>query len=441
MFFIENWQKLAFVVLLFAGYSVASSLFFEQAEIDKTERSLTQMSDDSGRTTEQLKRQHAFENNGYLLGWLVVGAVSFLVFACDLRRLFRRPAASALLIAPVLMLSGCWRPFEPVKLEVVAPNEEAFLLPYLGDAKKQESSNNEEYLKANLVYTKQVKIPQQWVPQGYETLGPNGRWQDAAILVKVDKSPVTREWTADPNSGTSDRNEAIWVMTSDQVEFSTGWTITARIETRDDAVLFLHNYPNGSLMKVLDSEVRSKLQSAFGLEVTDLPMEELRKSATPHILATVKQIEEFFKPRGITITNLGITGGFIYKDKSILDTMVRVFNAEQEKAVAAAETAAQEEQNKKIILEATGKADALLKSKKAEADGIKLVADAKMYELEKAGEQLQAYVSLKQLELQKELLLKWDGAYPTYFIGGSSGGGPNMLLQLPPLENTTTAKK
>ena len=441
MFFVENWQKLAFVVLLFAGYSVASSLFFEQGEIDKTERSLTQMSDDSGRTTGQLKRQHAFENNGYLVGWLIVGVVSFLVFARDLRRLFKGPAVSALLIAPVLALSGCWRPFEPVKLEVVAPNEEAFLLPYLGDATKQESSNNEEYLKANLVYTKQVKIPQQWVQQGYETLGPNGHWQDAAILVKVDKSPVTREWTADPNSGTSDRNEAIWVMTSDQVEFSTGWTITARIETRDDAVLFLHNYPNGSLMKVLDSEVRSKLQSVFGLEVTDLPMEELRKSATPHILATVKQIEEFFKPRGITITNLGITGGFIYKDKSILDTMVKVFNAEQEKAVAAAETAAQEERNKTIILEATGKADALLKTKKAEADGIKLVADAKMYELEKAGEQLQPYVSLKQLELQKELLLKWDGAYPTYFIGGSSGGGPNMLLQLPPLENTATAKK
>jgi len=441
MFLLQNWQKLAFVVLLFAGYSVASSLFFEQGETDKTERSLVQMSDDSGRTTEQLKRQHAFENNGYVLGWLIVGAVSFLVFARDLRRLFKGPSVSALLIVPVLALSGCWRPFEPVKLEVVAPNEEAFLLPYLGDAKKQESSNNEEYLKANLVYTKQVKIPQQWVPQGYEFLGPNGHWQDAAILVKVDKSPVTREWTADPNSGTSDRNEAIWVMTSDQVEFSTGWTITARIETRDDAVLFLHNYPNGSLMKVLDSEVRSKLQSAFGLGVTDLPMEELRKSATPHIQATVKQIEEFFKPRGITITNLGITGGFIYKDKSILDTMVKVFNSEQEKSVAAAETAAQEERNKKIILEATGKADALLKSKKAEADGIKLVADAKMYELQQAGEELQAYVSLKQLELQKELLLKWDGAYPTYFIGGSSGGGPNMLLQLPPLESTTTAKK
>ena len=46
MYFIENWQKIAFVVLLFAGYSVASSPFFKQGEIDKTEQSLAQMSDD-----------------------------------------------------------------------------------------------------------------------------------------------------------------------------------------------------------------------------------------------------------------------------------------------------------------------------------------------------------------------------------------------------------
>ena len=164
----------------------------------------------------------------------------------------------------------------------------------------------------------------------------SGQWQAAALLVKVDKSPVTREWTADPNSGTSNNNEAIWVMTSDQVEVSTGWTCTARIASRDDAVRFLHNYPNGSLRDVLDTEVRGKLQSTFGLEVTDEPMTKLREEATPHSLRTVKDVTEFFKERGVTITNLGITGGFIYKDKSIMDTMVRVFNAEQEKAIATA---------------------------------------------------------------------------------------------------------
>ncbi len=88
-----------------------------------------------------------------------------------------------------------------------------------------------------------------------------------------------------------------------------------------------------------------------------------------------------------------------------------------------------------MILEATGKADALLKTKEAEAAGIKLVADAKLYELEQAKGQLEAYISLKQLELQKELLTRWDGAYPRNYMS-SSGASPSLLLQLPPLDAT-----
>ncbi len=283
-----------------------------------------------------------------------------------------------------LSMTGCWRPFEPVKLETIQPNEEAFLLPFTDSIENQSSSRTEDYLRRNLVYTQQVKIPQQWVPKGYETFLPNGIWQDDAILVRVNKSPVTREWTADANSGTSTRNEAIWVMTSDQVEFSTGWTCTARIASRDDAVRFLHNYPNGALTQVMDQEVRAKLQSEFGIEVTDLPMDELRKKATPHIRRVTEDVIAFFQERGITITNLGITGGFVYKDPSIIKTMVEVFNAEQKKSIAIAETSAQAEKNKTIKLESDARADALLTEKKAEAEGIRLVADAKNYEIEMA---------------------------------------------------------
>jgi len=340
-----------------------------------------------------------------------------------------KATAALCLLAVLPLTAGCWRPFEPVELQTISPNEEAFLLPLTDDVKRQTSTNNEEYLKQNLVYTKQVRIPQQWVPKGYEYLAPNGKWQNAAILVKVDKSPVTREWTADSNSGTSNKNEAIWVMTSDQVEFSTGWTCTARIASRDDAVRFLHNYPNGSLKDVLDTEVRGKLQATFGLEVTDQPMTKLRQEATPHILRTTKEVCDFFKDRGVTITNLGITGGFIYKDKSIMDTMVRVFNAEQEKAVATAGFQAQEETNKAVFAEAEGRAKALILSKQAEADSIKLVADAKSYEIDKAKMDSEMYVQLKRLEIERDKLQKWDGRFPTYFIGAAKT--PDMLLQMP----------
>jgi regulator of protease activity HflC (stomatin/prohibitin superfamily) len=427
--------------LTLAAIGIAAEAWITSAERPQVMDDALQQLHSDGQHTVKMEQSHQFRvlRRIAISGLIAICGFAMIVPHLAMLLLGLKPQTNnakykaLILLAAVVTLPGCWRPFEPVQLETISPNEEAFLLPLTDDVKKQTSTNNEEYLKENLVYTKQVRIPQQWVQKGYETLRPNGTWQAAAILVKVDKSPVTREWTADPNSGTSNKNEAIWVMTSDQVEFSTGWTCTARIASRDDAVKFLHNYPNGALKDVLDTEVRGKLQAAFGLEVTDQPMTKLRQEATPHIMRTVQDVTEFFKERGVTITNLGITGGFIYKDKSIMDTMVRVFNAEQEKAIATAGFQAQEEQNKAIFAEAEGQAKALLTSKEAEAEGIRLVADAKAYEIDKAKTDSEMYLSLKRLELERDKLQKWDGRFPTYFLG--TGQSPDLLLQVPVAED------
>jgi regulator of protease activity HflC (stomatin/prohibitin superfamily) len=429
------------LLVTIVGLGLAFEAWLTTAERPQVmEAALAQLNSDGGDTV-RIEQMHQTRSLRRLAIAVVVALAALELIFIDLGSwlssaaskwvsVTRARATTALCLLAVLPLTaGCWRPFEPIELQTISPNEEAFLLPLTEDVKRQTSTNNEEYLKQNLVYTKQVRIPQQWVQKGYEYLGPNGKWQAAAILVKVDKSPVTREWTADPNSGTSNKNEAIWVMTSDQVEFSTGWTCTARIASRDDAVRFLHNYPNGALKDVLDTEVRGKLQATFGLEVTDQPMTKLRQEATPHILRTTREVIDFFKDRGVTITNLGITGGFIYKDKSIMDTMVRVFNAEQEKAIATAGFQAQEETNKAVFAEAEGRAKALIMSKQAEADSIKLVADAKSYEIDKAKQDSEMYVTLKRLEIERDKLQKWDGRFPTYFLGTAKT--PDMLLQMP----------
>lgn len=411
MYFLDNWHKFVFVAIMIVAYSIGWSLYSGNAEVSKAEIAAQQL-DEGGSL--HLKERHVLENNAYPVGWALIGLVTFLIFIGDLRKMFRSISTACLLILCFTSI-GCYRPFEPVKLEVVGSNEEAFLLPLLGDAKKQTSSNNEEYLTSNLVFTKQVKIPQQWVPKGYEYMGANGVWQDAAVLIKVDKAPVTREWTADTASGTSNKNEAIWVMTSDGVEWSTGWTITARISSREDAVKFLHNYPNGSLIKVLDTEVRSKLQSTFGLEVTDLPMSKLRLGATPHILNTTKQVTEFFKSRGITITNMGITGGFVYKDPTIMAMLVKVFNAEQQKEISKAELAAQTDINKKQVSIKETEASGLLEIAKGNAEKIKIDALAKL-ESSKAEAEGNALLakSLTPELVRLKLFEKWDGTLPKF---------------------------
>jgi regulator of protease activity HflC (stomatin/prohibitin superfamily) len=356
-------------------------------------------------------------------GWIFLG---YLLLKKDVVVMFNKYFKGLAVLLLLFSMSGCWRPYEPVKLEELGTNEEGFLIPYTGDSTKQTASNNEEFLTKNMVSVKQIKIPQQWIQTGYKPW--MGHWADAAKLIKVDKSPVTREWTADENTGTSNKKEAIWVMTSDQVEFSTGWTCTARIQSKDDAVKFLHNYPNGVLSAVLDAELRGQIQTRFGMEVTDLPMDELRKNATPHLRKVIEEVDAFFLPRGITVTNLGISGGFVYKNTSIQEKLVEVFNSEQQKNIEIAKTQAQDEANKRVISEANGKATALLLEKNAEASGIKAVADAKAYELEKAKQDLKTYLALKQLEVDTKRIEKWTGTYPTTFMGKDS---PDLLLTTP----------
>ncbi len=426
-------SRVLFLFMLVVGYSVYSFRFdaamSQQEMVDALEQ--LKPTTDVGQLHSRMMMQHQQRGLWFSLGWIVIGVAAISLFIEDAMEWLRKLMPLSLMTM-ALGLSGCWRPFEPVKLEVIQPNEEAFLLPFTESIELQTSTNTEDYLRRNMVHTQQVKIPQQWVPRGYETFKANGEWRDAAILVRVDKSPVTREWTADPNSGTSAKNEAIWVMTSDQVEFSTGWTCTARVATRDDAVKFLHNYPNGTLAQVMDGEIRAKLQSEFGLEVTDLPMEELRLKATPHIQRVVDSVTSFFAERGITITNLGISGGFVYKDPSIVKTLVEVFNAEQAKLIAIAETSAQTEKNKKLQLEADSRAKAILVEREAEAEGIKLVADAKAYEISKATENPESYMLLKQLEIEQAKTTKWDGHFPDYFMAPSVDS-LQLLLETPKL--------
>lgn len=433
-------RKILLSLALFVGANVVLTCLHKLGEKEAIALAPNQLVD-GGQAREQMENYH-WERSMRVVGMnmAVVGIIFGIFYPEILRsyvRLKLKKSPLWCLLFLTLTLTGCWRPFEPNVLKMIETNETAFLIPLKGDIKDQVAVSKEDYTEANLVHTRQVKIPQQWVQMGYEWFGvPNGEWRDAALLVKVEVSPITREWTADPNSGTSNKNEAIWVMTSDQVEWSTGWTCTARIASSKDAILFLSNYPNGTLAKVMDTEIRGKIQTVFGLEVTDQKMEKLRDEARPHIEKTAKEVTAFFLERGITITNLGISGGYIYKDQKIIDKLVSAFNAEQEIQIAKSAALAQEETNKKLKAEAEGKAAALRLEKEAEAETIQLVADAKSYELEKAKEDVHLYLLLKKLEVEREKLKVWDGRFPTYFMGE---GGPEVLLQIP-LEIPETEK-
>jgi hypothetical protein len=63
------------------------------------------------------------------------------------------------------------------------------------------------------------------------------------------------------------------------------------------------------------------------------------------------------------------------------------------------------------------------------------VADAKAYEIDKLAENPEAYILLKQLEIEMARLDRWDGCYTQILLSG--GGDPQMptlLMGMPPID-------
>jgi regulator of protease activity HflC (stomatin/prohibitin superfamily) len=201
----------------------------------------------------------------------------------------------------------------------------------------------------------------------------------------------------------------------------------------------------------MDTEVRTKIQEVFAEEAAKYGMDELRSKKNEIIGAIRETVIPFFAERGVTITAIGLFGGFSYENPKIQEAIDKVFEQQQDEEIAIAEQKAAEQRKlamqltgegeaQKDIEIAKGKAESVKLAAEAEANAIQAVADAKAYELEKLTSNPEAYMALKRLEVEMEKLSVWDGKYPSYYIGSDLGiSGENLNLFLPqPTAHTPT---
>jgi len=338
-------------------------------------------------------------------------------------------------VITVSTLSGCLREYDKPEYVEVGTAETAFVVPLEGDTTNQAKFQSEKYLEARKVAAKRIQIQHRWSQEG--RLHTAGRWIASVKVIKVDRSPVTREWTADGGTGTARANQAIWVESADSVGFSTGFTCTAMIDEAD-AARFLYWYPSGSLAAVMDTEVRARIQQNAAEVAAKYPLDLLRARKQEMIDLVRADSIPFFKQRGITITTISMFGGMTYENPEIQKAIDKTFIAQQEKVVNMARFEAQQKENERIELEATstaervrreaqGRGDAKVTEAKAEASAIREVAQA----LAEAGRN-PAFIQLRALEVETARTQRWDGKYPLYYMGGAgSAGGPNLLLNVP----------
>ena len=345
-----------------------------------------------------------------------------------------------LVLLMVLSIGGCIKPFDKPEYKDIKANETAFVIPLEGDTTKQTKFESVEMLEKAKVAAKRIQITHRWNKTG--RLASSGEWIGNIMVIIVNRSPVTREWTAETSTGTVAKDQGIWSESKDSVGFSTGITITAMV-LEEDTSLFLYRYPAQSIADVMDSEIKARVQMTFSEFSGQYDMSSLREKKS-EILQTIRSdIVPFFKDRGITVTTVGQFGGFSYENPKVQESIDNVFIAQREKEVNAALLAAQTDKNakmemegmgiaKKLIEEAKGKKAAAITAAEGESEAIRMVALAAK---EAASNPL--FLQLRKLEVQQKQIAQWNGKYPNYYLNTGNGNGPMFMLPVPSPEKAS----
>lgn len=330
-----------------------------------------------------------------------------------------------ILLSAILSVSGCYKAYDVPEYKDVDTSETAYLVPLEGETGTQAKFQSEKFLEDKKIAAKRIQISHRWNQTGrWET---EGGWIPTVRLIKVNRSPVTREWTAEQKTGTASKDQAIWVESADSVGFSMGFTVTGYIK-EEDTSKFLYWYPStdkdgiASLAIVMDTEVRARVQQNVSEVAAKYPLDVLRAKKQEMTDVARKDVTEFFATRGITITTVSSFGGMTYENPKIQDAIDQVFIAQQQKNVNLAAFEAQQKANERITLAAQATAQARVTE--AEGDAKALLAKAEA--AAKAGPML---FQLRQLEIEQNRVEKWDGKYPQFLMGGS--GNMPMMLNMP----------
>jgi hypothetical protein len=326
-----------------------------------------------------------------------LGIIVWCLAAAILALLWGRPLATFIrtgaLPLAALMLTGCFGPAKVLPLEMVGPNETAFVIPLEGDTVAQEKFESVEFLNKHKVVTKRIEIPVR--ERSIGRMWTDYEWIPTVRVVKVDRSLVTREWSPDVKNST-----ALSVESVDSIGFHVGVNLTAFI-VEEDAAKYLYFHNVKPLAEVVDQNVRGFLQDKLASSFGVLKLEECKARKSDIFNQAEKATIEHFKNYGITISNIGNAGGLYYDDRRIQAAINDTANAEMSIQVAMKEKLAQDERNKQLVATAIAQADAAR-------------------EFAKAKEAQEAKIHLDIERMNAEARLKWNGALPANVLPANS---------------------
>lgn len=237
-------------------------------------------------------------------------------------------------ITASLFLTACGpKPVDEQK--TIQPNETAFLIQLDGDTKKnQDKFKSVDYLDSNKISAKRVTIPHKIVDLCPSCVGTDHQVDVPTLaLYKIDRAPVSREWTDDPGTGTSTRNQSFHVESSESIDFNIGAMIIAHV-AEEDTAKFLYYYSGKQLQDIIDSNVRTTVGGILAQEFGKRSYEDDAKGKNDVFAIVLKQTQAIYQQYGITIDQLGYSEGMTPSDPKIQASINAKFEADQQIGIA-----------------------------------------------------------------------------------------------------------
>jgi SPFH domain / Band 7 family len=245
-------------------------------------------------------------------------------------------------------MTGCIRPYDTPEFVEIKPNQTAFVIPLEGKTSDQGKFESEDFLKKAQVATKRIEVPHKWVQTG--RWNHQGEWKDTVRVLVVDRYPETREWSGEKTAFVGE--------SKDSIKFIQGMSATAQVQEEDTAK-FLYQYSGKNLKDVTDSEIRNKIGSVLLEKYSTMTIEEIRADKGSVIAYVRKEVEPYFKDRGITLSNIGYIGDMKYIDNAIQTAINKKFNAQEEKKAQDITNKMNEEKAQSELIQAQKKAKAM----------------------------------------------------------------------------------
>jgi hypothetical protein len=318
------------------------------------------------------------------------------------------------MLGGLLTVTGCIKPPKVPTCVEIKPNATAWVIPLDGNSQSgQAQFNSVAFLEAKKVATKRI-----WIDKVEQPIGRFSweiQWIDAVRVIAVDRSLVTREWTADAETGTAQADQSIHVNTKDNIGLKIGINITVSID-ESDASTYLYYHGERPLADVTDQNLRGFVLTTLSGEVASMNLVDFQENQAVIYKKLSDVVTAECKSKGITVQSIGNAKGWQFIDPKIQESINKSYIAQQDNKTAEMEQNATKTRNATAVLVNANENSIKVATAQAQADAAIKLASAK----EAASFQNELQINLLLAQAKMAMATKWNGSMPASILPSTS---------------------